>query len=75
MIMGLQAKLNITSIVVTHDMKSAFQISDRMAMVHSGQIIAYGTPEEFRSSPDPRVTDFIEGLAPVQEDVETLLNA
>ncbi len=75
MIMGLQAKLNITSIVVTHDMKSAFQISDRMAMVHSGKIIAYGTPEEFRSSGDARVTDFIEGLAPVQEDVETLLNA
>ncbi len=75
MIMGLQQKLNITSIVVTHDMKSAFQISDRMAMVHSGKIIAYGTPDEFRSSPDSRVTDFIEGLAPVQEDVETLLNA
>jgi phospholipid/cholesterol/gamma-HCH transport system ATP-binding protein len=75
MIMGLQAKLNITSIVVTHDMKSAFQISDRMAMVHSGKVIAYGTPDEFRGSRDARVTDFIEGLAPVQEDVETLLNA
>src|SRR5690606_32749869 len=39
MITGLQDKLNFTSIVVTHDMKSAFAISDRMAMVHSGRII------------------------------------
>lgn len=75
MIMGLQQKLNITSIVVTHDMGSAFTISDRMAMVHSGRIIAYGVPEEFRASRDPRVVDFIEGRAPVDEDVETLLNA
>lgn len=75
MIMGLQEKLNITSVVVTHDMGSAFTISDRMAMVHSGRIIAYGDPEEFRASKDPRVADFIEGRAPVDEDVETLLNA
>jgi phospholipid/cholesterol/gamma-HCH transport system ATP-binding protein len=75
MIMGLQDKLNITSIVVTHDMKSAFGISDRMAMVHSGQVIMTGTPDDFRNAGDPRVSDFIEGRAPVQEDVETLLNA
>lgn len=75
MIMGLQNKLNITSIVVTHDMGSAFTISDRMAMVHSGRVIAYGDPDEFRASRDPRVVDFIEGRAPVDEDVETLLNA
>lgn len=75
MIMGLQEKLNITSIVVTHDMGSAFAISDRMAMVHSGRIIAYGVPDELRASGDPRVADFIAGRAPVDEDVETLLNA
>ncbi|HSC87784.1 MAG TPA: ATP-binding cassette domain-containing protein [Polyangiaceae bacterium] len=75
MIMGLQSKLNITSIVVTHDMKSAFSISDRMAMVHSGQIIHSGAPDDFRSTNDRRVRDFIEGEAPVQEDVQTLLNA
>ncbi len=75
MIMGLQEKLNFTSIVVTHDMGSAFTISDRMAMVHSGTIIHSGTPEDFRNCPDPRVSDFIEGRAPVMEDVETLLNA
>lgn len=74
MIMGLQEKLNFTSIVVTHDMKSAFTISDRMAMVHGGKIIECGSVDEFRSSPDHRVSDFIQGHAPVEEDVETLLN-
>ena len=68
-------KLKITSIVVTHDMKSAFSVSDRMAMVFRGEIIAWGTPEEFRASQDPRVVDFITGNAPVNEDVETLLKA
>lgn len=75
LIMGLQEKLNITSIVVTHDMKSVFTISDRVAMVHSGRIIALGTLEEFRASKDPRVSDFIEGRAPVKESVETLLTS
>ncbi len=75
LIMGLQRKLEVTSIVVTHDMKSAFTISDRVAMVHSGRIIASGTVDEFKANSDPRVADFIEGRAPVKEDVETLLNA
>ena len=75
LIMGCQSALTITSIVITHDMKSAFTISDRIAMVHSGRIICVGTVDEFRASKDPRVADFIEGRAPVQEDVETLLNS
>jgi len=56
-------------------MKSAFTISDKVAMVHGGRIIANGTVEEFQASTNPRVADFIEGRAPVKEDVETLLNA
>jgi phospholipid/cholesterol/gamma-HCH transport system ATP-binding protein len=75
LITGLQERLNITSIVVTHDMKSAFSISDRIAMVHSGRIIACASVEEFRASQDPRVADFIEGRAPVKESVETLLSS
>jgi phospholipid/cholesterol/gamma-HCH transport system ATP-binding protein len=74
LIMGLQERLKITSVVVTHDMRSAFSVSDRMAMVHGGRIICAGTVEEFRAAADPRVRDFIEGNAPVKEDVETLLN-
>jgi phospholipid/cholesterol/gamma-HCH transport system ATP-binding protein len=75
LIMGLKKRLNITSVVVTHDMRSAFTISDRVAMVQGGVAIFSGNVEELQSSPDPRVRDFIEGRAPVDEDVETLLNA
>jgi phospholipid/cholesterol/gamma-HCH transport system ATP-binding protein len=75
LILGLQRRLNITSIVVTHDMRSAFTISDRIAMVHGGRIIYQGTTSDFRSAADPRIADFIEGRAPVDEDVETLLKA
>jgi phospholipid/cholesterol/gamma-HCH transport system ATP-binding protein len=75
LINGLREALNVTSIVVTHDMKSAFSVSDRMAMVYRGEVIAFGTPDEFRHSMDPRVSDFITGTAPVNEDVETLLRA
>src|SRR5687767_3522980 len=75
LITGLQQALNITSIVVTHDMKSAFTVSDDLAMVHAGRIICEAPVDEFRATKDPRVHDFIEGVAPVQEDVETLLRA
>jgi phospholipid/cholesterol/gamma-HCH transport system ATP-binding protein len=75
LIRGLKDALQVTSMVVTHDMKSAFEISDRMAMVYRGEIIAYGTPDDFRSSSDPRVQDFVSGNAPVHEDVESLLRA
>jgi len=74
LIRGLKSRLGVTSIVVTHDLKSAFSISDRVAMVHRGEIVAIGTPEEIRASPIRHVTDFIEGKAPVNEDVATLLN-
>jgi phospholipid/cholesterol/gamma-HCH transport system ATP-binding protein len=75
LITGLQEKLHITSIVVTHDMKSVFQISDRVAMVHSGRIICVGSVDEFQASKDARVADFIAGRAPVQESVEALLSS
>ena len=55
LIIGLQRRLNITSIVVTHDMKSAFSIADRIAMVHGGRIIYQGTTDEFRAATDPRI--------------------
>jgi phospholipid/cholesterol/gamma-HCH transport system ATP-binding protein len=75
LIRGLKKALDVTSIVVTHDMKSAFEISDRMAMVQAGEIILSGRVEEFQRSSDPRVKNFINGIAPVNEDVETLLRA
>ena len=63
----------VTSIVVTHDMPSALEISDRIAMVHKGSMIFTGTPDEIRRAEDPRVRDFIEGNAPQDDDVATLL--
>lgn len=75
LIMGLQKALNVTSVVVTHDMKSAFAISDRIAMVHGGRVISEGTVEDFKNCTDPRVMDFVHGQAPNDEDVETLLNS
>jgi len=73
LITGLKKSLNITTINVTHDMTSAFLISDRLAMVHRGRIVAQGTPDEFKAIGDSRVADFIHGRAPVNEDVATLL--
>lgn len=61
LIRDLQVRLGITSIVVTHDMKSAEFVSDRLCMLHEGQIIFDGTFEEIRMSPDPIVQQFITG--------------
>ncbi|MFO0606241.1 MAG: ABC transporter ATP-binding protein [Polyangiales bacterium] len=73
LIASLQKALNITSIVVTHDMGTAFFVSTRMAMVHKGRIIAQGTPDDFRSSTNPLVRNFIEGNAPEDEDMAALV--
>ncbi len=75
LINGLRRSISVTSIVVTHDMGSARAVSDRMAMVHRGEIIKVGPPEDFVNPADPRVADFIHGHAPEHEDVDTLLQA
>jgi phospholipid/cholesterol/gamma-HCH transport system ATP-binding protein len=54
-------ELGVTSVVVTHDMRSAFAIGSRMAMLHEGRVRAVGTPQEMQSSDDPLVRQFIEG--------------
>lgn len=61
MILRLQKRYQVTSIVVTHDMKSVFKIADRVAMLKRGVIHFLGTPDELRHSPDQEVQDFIEG--------------
>lgn len=55
----LHDELGVTSIVVTHDMKSAFTVATEMAMLKNGEIVAIGTPKEMRSSSEPWVFDFI----------------
>ena len=53
----------MTAVVVTHDMTSAFRIATRMIMLNRGKIIAQGTPNEIRASPNPEVQQFINGEA------------
>ncbi len=54
-------ELGVTSIVVTHDMPSAFKIADRIAMLNGGKIVFTGTVDEVRSTDHPMVRQFIEG--------------
>jgi phospholipid/cholesterol/gamma-HCH transport system ATP-binding protein len=51
----------VSSIVVTHDMTSAYQIGDRIAMLHQGRIRFTGTPDQIRRATDPVVRQFVEG--------------
>jgi len=61
LIRRLQRKLGVTSIVVTHDMKSAFTIADHVALLHEGRCYFYGTCEQLRDSTDPVIRDFVQG--------------
>ena len=63
LIRRLQERLGITSIAVTHDMRSAYHIADRIAMLHEGRIHAVGSPAEIQATGDPIVRQFIEGSA------------
>lgn len=61
LIIQMRERLNVTSIAITHDMKSAYKIGDRIAMLYQGKIIEVGSPEEIRSSSNPVVKQFVEG--------------
>jgi phospholipid/cholesterol/gamma-HCH transport system ATP-binding protein len=61
LIIRLQRELNITSVVVTHDLDSAFQVADRMVLLHDGRVRLDATPDEMRHSEDPVVRAFLEG--------------
>ena len=63
LIIELKNKLQVTSVVVTHDMTSAYKVADRIAMLYEGKIIALGTPDEIKNSEDPYVQQFITGNA------------
>ena len=73
LINGIQRALKITSIVVTHDMGTAFSVSDRLVMIGRGRTMLVGTKDEFRNTRNQTVKDFIEGRAPETEDVAALL--
>ena len=62
LIIDLNEQLGVTSVIVTHEMESAFRIADRMVLLDKGKFVATGTPEEFKDSDDPRVKQFVHGL-------------
>jgi len=63
LIIDLSRKLKVTSIVVTHDMHSAYMVADSIAMFYHGQVIAEGKPDEIRNTKHPVVKQFINGEA------------
>lgn len=56
----LDRELGVTSVMVTHDVRGAFRVADRLALLSEGRIVLQGTQDEFRDSADPRVKAFLE---------------
>ena len=63
LIVRMREKLSVTSVTITHDMHSAYKISDRIAMLYEGKIIETGTPEQIKRTENPIVMQFITGSA------------
>ena len=61
LITDLQARLEITSVVVTHEIELCLTISDRIVLLREGQLVIDMTPDEFRSSRDPQILEFLGG--------------
>ncbi len=60
LITHLREELGVTSIMVTHDVKGAFRVADRIALLTNGKIVEQGTPEQFKNSAVPEVREFLE---------------
>jgi len=60
LVMRLEAELGVTSVMVTHDVRGAFRVADRLALLYDSTIVLEAPPEEFRQSTDPRVRAFLE---------------
>lgn len=71
LIRKMDRELNVTSIVVTHDMTSAYRVAERIAMLYDGRIRFEGTPDEIRSVEDPIVRGFVEGRPELMEEAVT----
>lgn len=73
LIVDLKHKLGVTSVVITHDMKSAFEISDTMAMLYEGKVKLAAGVDEFRKTDNPYVKQFIEGSSkgPIQMQIRS----
>jgi phospholipid/cholesterol/gamma-HCH transport system ATP-binding protein len=69
LIQKMRNELKVTSVVVTHDMKSAYRIADRVAMLHDGRIRFVGTAAEIQEATDPVVRAFVEGRPELAQGV------
>ena len=76
LIIRMKEKLGITSIVVTHDMNSAYKVGNHIAMLFQGSIVAVGTPDEIKHSKNPLVQQFITGSSkgPIVTDTQYLVD-
>jgi phospholipid/cholesterol/gamma-HCH transport system ATP-binding protein len=70
LIVRVRDRLNVTTVVVTHDMRSARRVGQRILMLHEGRIYAEGTPDEIFSSKDPIVHRFVNGISEKEGDVK-----
>jgi phospholipid/cholesterol/gamma-HCH transport system ATP-binding protein len=74
LIIKMADELGVTSLVITHDMKSAYAISDRIAVLYDGRVVEQGTPDEIRGTTNPVVKGFVEGRPEMIEAAEAQAN-
>jgi phospholipid/cholesterol/gamma-HCH transport system ATP-binding protein len=71
LILRLQERLGVTSIVVTHDMKSALHVANHIGYLHEGRIYFHGTPADLQQTSDPLLQDFLLGRSDEHREVES----
>jgi phospholipid/cholesterol/gamma-HCH transport system ATP-binding protein len=64
----MRERLGVTSVVITHDMRSAYTVGSRIAMLYQGRVQQVGTVDEIRNTRDPIVRQFIEGRAELDDE-------
>jgi phospholipid/cholesterol/gamma-HCH transport system ATP-binding protein len=67
LIVRMKEELGVTGVVITHDIASAYRISDRIVMLHEGRIRTSGTIDEIKESRDPLLRSFLEGRPELAE--------
>ncbi len=72
LMLRMQRQLGVTGIVITHDMRSAYTVGTRIAMLYEGQVRQVGTVDEIRQSTDPIIRQFIEGRAELEGDARLI---
>ena len=70
LIVKMKRELGVTSLVITHDMTSAYRVSDRIAMLFEGKVIEVGTPDEIRNTRNQIVKGFVEGRPELVESAQ-----